>query len=124
MLADKPCYYNLNKLNTVETMLLENVEMVGANIGIAEVSLPSLTKVTDSLTIGPNSVQTLSVPSLVSLSQALTVHGQTNMSEISFPSLESLHSLIMYDNNQTLLPGDFGKLSNIYYVYLNGFIDT
>lgn len=124
MLADKPCYYNLNKLNTVETMLLENVEMVGANIGIAEVSLPSLTKVTDSLTIGPNSVQTLSVPSLVSLSQALTVHGQTNMSEISFPSLESLHSLIMYDNNQTLLPGDFGKLSNIYYVYLNGVIDT
>lgn len=124
MLGDKPCYYNLNNLTTVETMSLDNVEIFVENIATPEVSLPSLTKVTNSLTFGTNSVQRLSVPSLVSLSQALTVHGQTNLSDIAFPSLESLHSLVMYDNNHTMLPGDFGKLSNIYYIYLNGYIDT
>lgn len=45
------------------------------------------------------------------------------MSNIKFPTLETLDSLIMYDNNYTMLPGDFGKLSDVNYIYLNGYIN-
>lgn len=121
---DFPCLYDLSSLATVGTLSLQNVA-VNEYTEKYRIALPNLTKVTESLTIGPSSslVQSISVPSLVSISRALTIHGQTNVSDIVFSNLASLHSIIMYNNSQTVLPGDFGKLSDIQYIYLNGYID-
>lgn len=123
MAVDKLCYYNLAKLATVDIISLENVEIY-VRKSYTTVLVPSLATVTASLIIGPNSVQGLNISSLVALvSQTLTVYGQTNLSDIAFSSLETVHSLIMYDNNQTMLPGQFGKLPNAEYINLNGNID-
>lgn len=119
--AEKPCLHNLDRLATVEDMWLEYVELVEDNVNV--LALPSLTKVTNSLTIGHGSAESHSVPALGSV-VTLTIHGQTSLSEIGFPSLVTVHSLVMYDNSMTLLPGDFGMLSYAYYIYLSGYIDT
>lgn len=130
--------YNLDNLTTIKTANLINVaahylsdddDMWGRESPptMAEfgTNLPSLKIVSDSLTIGPSVSAGIIMKSLTEVHNLLKIQGHNNLMDgIFFPSLTNVDSLVMSNNSDFRLPGDFSSLAKAASIYLNGNIST